>query len=91
MPTLLSVLSFVGMLAMLWVGGGILVHGLAEFGIDGPERVIERIAAIANYVPVAPSIMSWLLAASAAGLVGLAAGAAIEMLVSWSLAIYKGR
>jgi len=91
MPTLLSVLSFVGMLAMLWVGGGILVHGLAEFGIDGFERVIERIGAVANAFPVAPSLISWLLAATAAGLVGLAAGALTEMLISWSLAIYSGR
>jgi uncharacterized protein len=91
MPRLLSALSFVGMLAMLWVGGGILVHGLAEFGIDGPERVIERVAGVASSVPVAPSIVSWLLAASAASLVGLAAGALIEMLVAWGLAIYRGR
>jgi len=91
MPTLLSVLSFVGMLAMLWVGGGILVHGLAEFGIDGFERVIERIGAVANAFPLAPSLISWLLAATAAGLVGLAAGALTEMLISWSLAIYSGR
>jgi len=91
MPTLLSVLSFVGMLAMLWVGGGILVHGLAEFGIDGFERVIERIGAVANSFPLAPSLISWLLAATAAGLVGLAAGALTEMLISWSLAIYSGR
>ena len=91
MPTLLSVLSFVGMLAMLWVGGGILVHGLAEFGIDGFERVIERIGAVANAFPLAPSLISRLLAATAAGLVGLAAGALTEMLISWSLAIYSGR
>jgi predicted DNA repair protein MutK len=91
MPRLLSALSFVGMLAMLWVGGGILVHGLAEFGIDGPERAIERVAGVARSVPVAPSIVSWLLAASAASLVGLAAGALIEMLVAWGLAIYRGR
>ena len=30
MPPFLAALSFIGMLAMLWVGGGILVHGLAD-------------------------------------------------------------
>jgi len=91
MPTLLSGLSFVGMLAMLWVGGGILVHGLAAFGIDGPERIIERLAAVANFLPVGPTVVSWLLAASAASLIGLAAGALTEILVSLSLAIYRGK
>src|SRR5262249_13754187 len=41
MPPFLEALSFIGMLAMLWVGGGILVHGLAELGIDAPEHLIE--------------------------------------------------
>ena len=30
--------SFVGLVAMLWVGGGIIIHGLHAYGIDGPEQ-----------------------------------------------------
>src|SRR5690606_2516598 len=33
MPKLLAVLSFVGTIAMLWVGGGIVLHGLEELGM----------------------------------------------------------
>ena len=42
MPPFLETLSFVGMLAMLWVGGGILVHGLAEYGLGGFGALASR-------------------------------------------------
>jgi predicted DNA repair protein MutK len=48
MPPFLAALSFVGMLAMLWVGGGILVHGLAEYGIRWPEHLIEKASEFAR-------------------------------------------
>jgi len=34
MPKLLVALSFIGTVAMLWVGGGILLHGTHEIGFD---------------------------------------------------------
>ena len=33
MPVVLVVLSFVGTIAMLWVGGGIMLHGMHELGL----------------------------------------------------------
>ncbi len=41
MPHLLSLLSIVGTLAMLWVGGGIVLHSLAGYGWAGPEHAVE--------------------------------------------------
>jgi len=38
MPKVLTVLSFVGTIAMLWVGGGIILHGLEELGVTGPAH-----------------------------------------------------
>ena len=38
MPMVLTVLSFVGTIAMLWVGGGIILHGLEELGMTGPAH-----------------------------------------------------
>ncbi len=35
MPVFLKVLAGVGTAAMIWVGGGILVHGLEHYGLDG--------------------------------------------------------
>jgi predicted DNA repair protein MutK len=90
MPTLLAALSFVGMLAMLWVGGGILLHGLSEFGIGAPEHAIQTLAdAVHDSLPVGSTILSWLVTASAAGLVGLAAGALIQIVLSFSVAPFK--
>ena len=44
MPWVMQVLSIVGTAAMIWVGGGIVVHGLAGFGLAGVEHVIEAFA-----------------------------------------------
>jgi predicted DNA repair protein MutK len=76
MPPFLETRSLIGMLAMLWVGGGILVHGLAEFGIAQPEHVIHAIAeAVAGAVPLAGGVIFWLLTATGSAIVGLVAGA----------------
>ena len=92
MPTLLAALSFVGMLAMLWVGGGILLHGLAEFGIGAPEHAIQTVAdAVHDSLPVGSTILSWLVTAAGASLVGLAAGALIQIVLSLSVAPFKRR
>jgi predicted DNA repair protein MutK len=76
MPPFLETLSLIGMLAMLWVGGGILVHGLAEFGIVQPEHVIQHVAeAVAGAVPLAGGVIAWLVTATGSAIVGLIAGA----------------
>jgi predicted DNA repair protein MutK len=78
MPPFLEGLSFVGMLAMLWVGGGILVHGLAAFGLAAPEHLIHDLSeAIGEAAPFGGSVLAWLIAAAAAGIVGVAAGALV--------------
>ncbi len=40
-PVLLKLLALIGTAAMLWVGGSIVVHGLAELGVHQPEHVVE--------------------------------------------------
>ncbi len=76
MPPFLETLSLVGMLAMLWVGGGILVHGLAAFGIAAPEQIIHSLAeAAGEWVPPAREAISWLVTASGFAVVGVIAGA----------------
>lgn len=78
MPVVLKALSVVGTAAMLWVGGGILLHGLEEYGLAGPAHVIHDIAAAAGHaVPAVGGAVEWLVTAAASGLVGLAVGAAL--------------
>lgn len=43
MPIILKVLSTVGTIAMLWVGGSIIVHGLDSIGIHSVEAFIHSI------------------------------------------------
>ena len=77
MPSVLSALTLIGTLAMLWVGGGIILHGLAEYGLSGPENWIKRVGASAgSMLPWGGGLVAWIVAAALAGLAGLAVGAA---------------
>lgn len=76
MPPFLRALSLIGTLAMLWVGGGILIHGLNEFGVAWPEHAIHSLAeAVASVFPAGHAIVSWLVSATCAAIVGIVAGA----------------
>jgi predicted DNA repair protein MutK len=78
MPGFLRALAVVGTAAMIWVGGGIVLHGLEEYGIAGPAHAIHAAAeAAAHAVPVLPGAISWLVTAAGSGLVGLALGLAL--------------
>jgi predicted DNA repair protein MutK len=82
MPVVLKTLSLVGTAAMLWVGGGIVVHGLEEYGFTGLGHAIHGLAAgVAHAVPVAQGAIEWLVTAAASGVVGLVLGAALIPLV----------
>jgi predicted DNA repair protein MutK len=76
MPRLLAALAVVGTAAMIWVGGGILVHGLEVYGLGWPEHTIHDLAEAAGAaVPFASGVVAWLAGATGSGVVGLLAGA----------------
>ena len=78
MPRVMTALSVIGIAAMIWVGGGIIVHGLAVFGLDGIEHAIHDVAVAAGHaVPAVEGIVEWVVTAAGAGLLGLAIGAVI--------------
>jgi predicted DNA repair protein MutK len=82
MPPFLKLLGVVGTAAMLWVGGGILLHGFETYGLGGLAHLIHDAAAGAGHsVPGVGGVVEWFIGAGAAGLVGLAVGAAIIPLV----------
>ena len=82
MPPFLQALSVVGTIAMLWVGGGILVHGLNEYGISQPEHIIHALQdGVHGILPVLTEVGAWLAGASGAAVVGLIAGAATAIVV----------
>jgi predicted DNA repair protein MutK len=82
-PKLLVALSAIGTAAMLWVGGGILVHGLEELGIAQivPHTIHDIGAAAAQATgPVGP-IVEWLVGAVGAAIVGAELGGIIALVV----------
>ena len=75
MPWLLSGLSTIGTAAMIWVGGGIILHGLEEFGLGWPAHALHDAgAAVARAVPFAGAFVAWLVEAAGAGVVGFGIG-----------------
>lgn len=87
MPWILKTLAVVGTAAMLWVGGGILVHGLAQFGLQSPEHAIHVVAeAAAHATPLAAGAAAWLASALGFAVVGLLVGALLIPLVGQVLA-----
>jgi uncharacterized protein len=83
MPILLKGLSLVGTAAMLWVGGGIIIHGLEEYGLTAIGHAVHAAAAAAGAVlPAIHGAIEWVVTAAASGVLGLAVGAAIIPLVT---------
>jgi uncharacterized protein len=84
MPVLLKLLSILGTAAMIWVGGGIIVHGLETYHLGALHHLIEGVAeAAAHALPFAAGAVAWIVSATGAGIVGLAIGAALIPLVGY--------
>ena len=80
MPIVMNALSVIGTAAMIWVGGGIIVHGLAGFGVTGPEHVIHVAAeGVAGAVPGLHGVIAWIVTAIGSGVVGLIVGGVIAV------------
>lgn len=87
MPIFLKALAAVGTAAMLWVGGSILVHGLAELGVAGPEHAIHDASlAVANAAPVFPGLVSWLVTSALQAALAIAIGAVAIIIVGTVMA-----
>jgi predicted DNA repair protein MutK len=82
MPLVMSALGTIGTAAMIWVGGGIVLHGLETYGLGGPAHAIHAAAvAVANAAPVAHGFVEWAVTATGSGVAGLALGALIAVAV----------
>lgn len=76
MPYFMTGLSTVGTLAMLWVGGSILIHGLAGMGYPAAEHLIHDWSEHASSVVGAAlvGITQWVTTTFMQGIVGLVVG-----------------
>jgi uncharacterized protein len=81
-PGLLRSLSSIGTAAMLWVGGGILLHGVEDMKIHHfPETVHEAANELAAQFGPGEGIVAWLANAFAAAIMGAIVGLAIVLVV----------
>jgi uncharacterized protein len=81
-PKLLGALSIIGTAAMLWVGGGILVHGLEELHLlTVVPQTIHDLAHGATEAAGGSGIVNWLVTAIGGAIVGLLVGGVITAIV----------
>ena len=82
-PKMLTALSAIGTAAMLWVGGGILLHGLEDLHIAGfiPRAVHDLAHAAGAAVGPLQGVVEWLVNAIGGAILGIIAGGAIAAVV----------
>lgn len=79
MPRVLTVLSVVGTIAMLWVGGGIVLHGMHELGVDllyNYAHDLEHAAELAG-----GGALGWVTFAAISAVFGVLLGGAIAFVL----------
>lgn len=79
MPGLLAFLGIIGTAAMIWVGGGIVLHGLHEYHLDPTHDAVERV--ITGFAGEG-GLLNWLGHAVWSGFFGLILGAIIVFVVT---------
>jgi hypothetical protein len=77
MPKVLAVLSTVGIIAMLWVGGHILLVGLEELGWGVPYEAVHSAEGVLHGVAGIGGFLAWLTNTLASALVGALVGAIV--------------
>lgn len=87
MPVLLTILSVVGTAAMIWVGGGIVLHGLEVYGPPSIGQAVHAAAeAAAHALPSAAGALEWIVEAFISGVLGLLIGAVTIPIIGFALA-----
>lgn len=75
MPRVLTVISVVGIAAMLWVGGHIVLVGLDELGLHAPYDVVHRLEeAVHDATGAAGGVLAWMVNTAGSALLGLVVG-----------------
>jgi uncharacterized protein len=82
MPILLSALSAVGTVAMLWVGGHILLAGSDRLGWHAPYDLVRHVEdRVRHSVKAFGAVLAWLVDTGASAVIGLVVGAVVVALM----------
>jgi predicted DNA repair protein MutK len=78
MPRLLSTLSVVGVAAMIWVGGHILLVGLDDLGLHAPYSWVHHAEeAVHDATGALGGVLGWLTNTVGSAILGLLVGAVV--------------
>ncbi|PWR23008.1 DUF808 domain-containing protein [Zavarzinia compransoris] len=87
MPYLLKGIGVLGTAAMVWVGGGIILHGLEGYGFGALSHLIHDAGvAAADALPAVGAGVAWLVQAIGSGIAGVVIGAAAIPVASYVVA-----
>ena len=90
MPVLLRVLSVVGVAAMLWVGGHILLVGVDDLGWHAPYDLVHHLEeGVHDAAHAVGGVLAWVVNTAASALVGLVVGAVAVAV--WHVLPLRGR
>ena len=82
MPKLLSALSTIGTVAMLWVGGHILLLGTDTLGWHAPYGLVHHAEEFVHHaVQGVGGLLAWLVNTAASAVIGLVVGAVVVAII----------
>ncbi|GAA3211694.1 DUF808 domain-containing protein [Oerskovia jenensis] len=81
MPRVMAVISIVGTVAMLWVGGHILLQGTYDLGWHAPYDLLHVLEDAVHGVPAVGGFLVWLVDTLGSAIVGVVAGAVVVTVV----------
>jgi predicted DNA repair protein MutK len=81
MPKVLSVLSTVGIAAMLWVGGHILLVGVDDLGWHRPYELVHHAEEAVHDVGGIGGVLAWSVNTLASAVIGLVVGAVVVLVL----------
>jgi len=77
MPKVMSVISYIGMIAMIWVGGHILLAGTYELGLAQPYGFVHHLEGAVAGIAGIGAVLAWLVNTFFSFVFGLLIGAII--------------
>ena len=87
MPKVLTVLSVVGTVAMLWVGGHIELVGMDDLGLQAPYDLVHHVeVAVADATGALGGVLGWLTNTAFSALLGGVLG----LLLVWARRLLPG-
>jgi predicted DNA repair protein MutK len=81
MPRLLNALSIIGTIAMLWVGGHILLLGTDTLGWHLLYGFVHHLEGYVHHVAGVGAVLAWLINTACSAVIGLVVGAVVALIV----------